>query len=77
MVLICFPTASDAFERRRTAGADVDDRVARAGQLAIVFDKKNKFLAVGLYDPQSPLRVRVVHTGKSTPVNADFWRNKV
>ena len=50
----------------------------RAGQLAVVFDKHNKFLAVGLHDPTSPLRVRVLHKGKKgVTVDAAFWRSKV
>lgn len=49
-----------------------------AGQLAVIFDKNNKFLAVGLHDPTSPLRVRVLHKGKKgVTVDAAFWRAKV
>ena len=31
----------------------------RPGDLAVIFDDRKRFLAVGLYDPTSPLRVRV------------------
>ena len=32
-------------------------RDAQAGELAVIYDRKDKFLAVGLFDPDSPLRV--------------------
>lgn len=35
-----------------------------AGEVAVIFDDKNRFLAAGLYDPHSPIRVRVLHCGK-------------
>lgn len=43
----------------------------------MIFDKRNRFLAVGLYDPESPLRVRVLHQGAPLAIDADFWRIKV
>ncbi|MCB0638707.1 MAG: class I SAM-dependent methyltransferase [Lewinella sp.] len=42
----------------------------QAGDLAIIFDQqKNKFLAIGLYDPFSPIRVRVLAAGQPTRVD--------
>ena len=35
----------------------------RPGDLAVVFDDYRRFLAVGLYDPDSPIRVRVLQHG--------------
>ena len=35
----------------------------RSGDIAVLFSRKNKFLAVGLYDPHGPIRVRVLHQG--------------
>src|SRR5690606_23797545 len=32
----------------------------QAGDLAIVFDQKRRFQAIGLYDPTSPIRVRIL-----------------
>jgi len=46
----------------------------KPGDLAVVFDKNRKFLAVGLYDPFSPIRVRVLAHRHSTPINQDFFR---
>ncbi|KAK3243849.1 hypothetical protein CYMTET_46517 [Cymbomonas tetramitiformis] len=47
------------------------------GQLAIIFDKKNRFLAVGLYDSESPLRIRVLHVGKSMMIDRDFFDRRI
>ena len=33
------------------------------GDLAVVFDDHRRFAAIGLYDPTSPIRVRVLHHG--------------
>ncbi|MEZ4726781.1 MAG: hypothetical protein R3E79_06570 [Caldilineaceae bacterium] len=41
----------------------------KPGDLAVVFDQKRRFLAIGLYDPTSPLRLRVLQQG--TPVTID------
>ncbi|MBP6805845.1 MAG: class I SAM-dependent methyltransferase [Chloroflexi bacterium] len=45
----------------------------RSGDLAILFDQKNRFLAVGLFDPDSPLRVRILHHGRSATIDAAWW----
>eukprot|EP00899_Mesostigma_viride_P011892 jgi/Mesvir1/20703/Mv14901-RA.2 len=47
-----------------------------AGQLAVIFDRRKRFLAVGLYDPNSPIAVRILHTGTPTPVDDQFWAAK-
>jgi len=49
------------------------NRPGRAGELAVIFDRRDRFLALGLFDPHSPIRVRVLHAGK--PANADraWW----
>lgn len=46
-----------------------------AGDLAVIFSfRKNKFIGVGLYDPDSPIRIRVLHQGSPVQINADFFR---
>lgn len=47
------------------------------GDLAVVFDRKRKFQAIGLYDPTSPIRVRVLHHGDPTPIDDDWWRDRL
>jgi len=48
-----------------------------AGELAVIFDRNDKFLAVGFFDPESPIRVRVLHVGKPLTVDAEFWRARL
>jgi 23S rRNA (cytosine1962-C5)-methyltransferase len=50
------------------------NRDGHAGELAVIFDRKDKFLAVGLFDPDSPLRVRVLHAGKPVTIDENWWR---
>jgi len=49
------------------------NREGPAGELAVIYDRKDKFLAVGLYEPDSPIRVRVLHTGKPRTIDAAWW----
>jgi 23S rRNA (cytosine1962-C5)-methyltransferase len=53
------------------------NREAEPGELAVVFDRKDQFLAIGLYDPNSPIRVRVVHQGQPVNINTDWWRERL
>ncbi|MFM7069683.1 MAG: class I SAM-dependent rRNA methyltransferase [Actinomycetes bacterium] len=46
----------------------------RSGDLAVVFDDRRKFAAIGLWDSDSPIRIRVLHQGAPTPIDDDFWR---
>lgn len=46
---------------------------APAGALAVVFDRARRFAAIGLWDPTSPLRVRVLHAGEPAAVDEGFW----
>jgi 23S rRNA (cytosine1962-C5)-methyltransferase len=49
------------------------NKTGKIGSLAILYDKKRKFIAVGLYDHDSPIRVRVLYRGqKPITVNRDF-----
>lgn len=48
-----------------------------AGDLAVVFDAKNRFLAAGLYDPESPIRVRVLVHGAPDEIGQAFFGRRV
>lgn len=48
-----------------------------AGDLAVVFDDDRKFAAIGLYDPDSPIRIRIVHTGKPHTIDSAFWAARI
>lgn len=47
------------------------------GDLAVIFDDKRRFLAVGLYDPASPIRVRVLQNRHPAVINADWFQGKL
>jgi len=51
-----------------------DDHPGAPGDLAVIFDRDRAFAAIGLYDPDSPIRVRVLHSGAPTRIDAAFWR---
>src|SRR5215471_4378368 len=53
------------------------DRPGRAGELAVVYDRKNRFLAVGLLDPDSPIRLRILQSGKPAKINRGWWRKRL
>ena len=52
------------------------NREGEAGELAVIYDRKDRFLAVGFYDPGSPLRVRIVHLGKPANLDEEWWRTR-
>ncbi len=45
-----------------------------SGDLAVIFDSKRRFLAVGLYDPASPIRVRILQSGAPATINQDWFQ---
>src|SRR6185437_7677026 len=49
------------------------NRDGAPGELAVVYDRKDKFLAVGLFDPESPIRVRILHAGRPQTIDAAWW----
>jgi 23S rRNA (cytosine1962-C5)-methyltransferase len=55
----------NSIERQSHAG--------KPGDLAVVFDQKRRFLAIGLYDPTSPLRLRVLQQGVSAAIDQAWF----
>ncbi|HTB82586.1 MAG TPA: class I SAM-dependent methyltransferase [Candidatus Sulfotelmatobacter sp.] len=53
------------------------NRPGQLGDLAVIYDRKDKFLAVGLFDPDSPIRVRILHAGKPQAIDAAWWRARL
>jgi 23S rRNA (cytosine1962-C5)-methyltransferase len=49
------------------------NREGANGELAVIYDREDKFLAVGLFDPGSPIRVRVLHAGKPQTLDDAWW----
>ena len=52
------------------------NRGGATGELAVIFDRKDQFLAVGLFDADSPLRVRILHGGKPQAIDTPFWERR-
>jgi 23S rRNA (cytosine1962-C5)-methyltransferase len=50
---------------------------ATAGDLAVIFDDDRKFVALALYDPDSPIQFRILHVGKPTPIDSDWWHTTI
>lgn len=48
-----------------------------AGTLAVLFDRKRRFLAVGLYDPDSPIRVRVLQAGTPATIGTAWFQARL
>lgn len=58
-----------------SAGVTADDP-GLPGDLAVVFDDRRKFAAIGLWDPDSPIRVKVLHQGAPQTIDAEWWRHR-
>jgi len=50
------------------------NRAGQTGELAVIYDRNDKFLAVGLFDPESPIRVRILHAGKPQTIDSIWWK---
>jgi 23S rRNA (cytosine1962-C5)-methyltransferase len=53
------------------------NRTGQAGELAVIYDRKDRFLAVGLFDPDSPIRVRILHAGKPQTIDRAWWQARL
>ena len=50
------------------------NKEGKAGDIAIIFSHKtNKVMGIGLYDPQSPIRIKMLHWGSSVTLNEAFF----
>lgn len=49
------------------------NRPGAAGELAIAYDRHDRFMAIGLYDPDSPIALRVLHTGEPVQLDDVWW----
>ena len=47
------------------------------GDLAVIFDNDRNFVAIGLWDPGSPIRIRILHHGKPVTIDAAFWQRQI
>ncbi len=49
----------------------------KAGDLAVVFDEYRRFLAIGLYDPASPIRVRILQHATPATIDRAWLRDRL
>jgi len=47
------------------------------GDLAVIFDDERDFAGIGMWDPASPICIKVLHAGKPTTIDAAFWDRRV
>ncbi len=60
------------------AGAVLDqNRPGETGELAVVYDRKDRFLAIGWFDAEAPIRVRVLHAGNPLTLDAAWWQQRL
>lgn len=53
------------------------NREGAPGDLAVIFDSKRRFLAIGLYDPESPIRVRVLQHHQQATINRAWFADRL
>jgi len=49
------------------------NRDGELGELAVIYDRHDNFLGIGLFDPGSPLRVRLLVLGKPQTIDNAWW----
>ncbi|MEM1215308.1 MAG: class I SAM-dependent rRNA methyltransferase, partial [Bacteroidota bacterium] len=60
------------------ASVTKQNKEGKAGDLAIIFDNaKNKFLALGLYDPYSPIRIKLLQFKRGATIDAAWFEHKI
>jgi 23S rRNA (cytosine1962-C5)-methyltransferase len=52
------------------------NREGETGELAVIYDRKDRFLAIGLFDSDSPISVRILHAGKPCVIDDGWWRKR-
>lgn len=52
-------------------------RDGQPGDLAVIFDGKRRFMAIGLYDPASPIRVRVLQHRQQATIDRDWFAERL
>jgi len=51
--------------------------MGQPGDLAVIFDKKRRFLAIGLFDPDSPIRVKILGANKPVSIGPEWFQEKI
>ncbi|MGJ8644608.1 MAG: class I SAM-dependent methyltransferase [Luteolibacter sp.] len=52
------------------------NREGKTGELAVIYDRRDRFFAVGMYEAESPIRVRILNFGKPAEIGREWWMGK-
>ena len=53
------------------------NRPGQLGELAVIYDRKDRFLGLGLFDPESPIRVRLLQAGRPQRIDGEWWLGRL
>lgn len=53
------------------------NRPGTSGELAVVYDRNDRFMAIAFYDSESPIRLRMLHVGNPVTVDRDWWKQRM
>ncbi len=53
------------------------DVTGNPGDLGVIYDHKNRLLAVGLFDPRSDIRLRILETRQPRSIDTEFFRERL
>jgi 23S rRNA (cytosine1962-C5)-methyltransferase len=49
----------------------------QAGDLAVVYDRQDRLLGMGFWDPDSPIALRMIHVGAAVAIDRDWWLKRM
>lgn len=49
------------------------NRPGETGEIAVIYDKRDRFMAIGMYETESPIRLRILHCGKPMTIARVWW----
>jgi 23S rRNA (cytosine1962-C5)-methyltransferase len=58
-------------------GIREQSRPGQTGELAVVYDSKDRFLAAGLFDADSPIRLRALQAGRPEAIDPGWWAGRL
>lgn len=71
------PWVFDAAVRSMRPVGGADPATAAPGDLAVIFDDRRRFVAVGLWDPRSPIRIRVLQRGQQATIDREWFQDRI
>ncbi|MDA7915658.1 class I SAM-dependent rRNA methyltransferase [Verrucomicrobia bacterium] len=53
------------------------NRQGMTGDIAVIYDRSNRFMALALFDADSPIQIRVLHVGKPVKLDTAWWGGRI